>query len=197
VAPSLGLLWLANLSATMHWWWPWPPVAIALYVLWERYRWRRAAHGRSKPTHLLSLLHRNGRLLTFCDLLALLIEHGTPLHEAVELAASASGDPRLSSASHQFAANLQQGNSQMTPGFPPLVGLALTTTRSQAQLVHILRRLAMTYERAAGRDANWLRFYLPSLLTIVIGGGSVVFATCAFLGPWYHILRVLSEPGAT
>jgi general secretion pathway protein F len=197
VPNSWGLMLLETLHKTVGYWWPAPILLVVGVLLLEAYRWRLARLGQLRRNSLLSTLQRNGRWMAFCDLLALLIEHLVPLPEAVELAASASGDAALLRESQRFADDLRRGARQVAPQFPPLVGFALTSAASQARLPEVLRRVAQTYERRARRDAEWLRLYLPALLTAIVGGGAAALTTTMLLGPWFHMLSQLSRPYLT
>jgi hypothetical protein len=50
-------------------------------LLWESYRFRLARLGKLRRNRLLSPLYRHGRLMAFCDLQALLVEHLVPLRK--------------------------------------------------------------------------------------------------------------------
>ena len=54
---------------------------------------------------------RWSRTATFLEILSLLVENETPLPEAVELAARASGDPQTLRAGRQLAAMLENGQN--------------------------------------------------------------------------------------
>ncbi len=73
-------------------------------------------------------------------------------------------------------------------GLPPLVGWLLVGGGSQATLVESLRNVARTYQQRVESLDDWLRFYLPLYLIVVIGGTAVVFNALSLLGPWYQML---------
>ncbi|HTN75368.1 MAG TPA: type II secretion system F family protein [Pirellulaceae bacterium] len=193
--PSTAVLdLLVALADTMPYWWPWPPLLLVLFLLGEWYRNRRQLRHLQTGDHRLPGMYRSGRLSAFSDLLALLVEHEVSLVEAVPLAAEASGDLALRSASEQFASELRQGSTRPTPGLPPLIGAMLASATSPGELSQSLRRIARLYERRARRSADWLRQVLPALLVIGIGGGLVLLTALGFWGPWLHMLHVLSHP---
>ena len=112
--PGFSLWVLEWLTRTGPHWLPWLPVAFlaSLLLLWYRSRrtWSlgstEAVPGRSRsrarfPT-AANLLH-NGRMSTFSDTLALLMEHDVPLNESLCLAANACGDRGLQVAQQTLA----------------------------------------------------------------------------------------------
>ena len=120
----------------------------------------------------ITRLRQLGRLATFSDVLALLIDNSTPLDEAVVLAAEASGDRHLSGASLVLAEQIRRGNggADLPPGVPPLLGWMLTSQTPPQHLVRSLRQAADSYRRRALRMGSWLTVYLPILLAAIIGG---------------------------
>jgi hypothetical protein len=124
------------------------------------------------------------------------------------LAADASGDKRLGKSARHFAELVAAGatptvsgteasSSRKTvlvnapaqiAGLPPLVGWLLVGGGSQATLVESLRNVARTYQQRVESLDDWLRFYLPLYLIVVIGGTAVVFNALSLLGPWYQML---------
>ena len=210
VAPSSLNLQLAELGRTAPTWAPWIPlVAVAALVLWwysSKQSMLRQGWFRFTPTS--RLLHY-GQLATFADLLALLIEHDTPLSQAVPLGADAAGDKRLIKSARQFAAFASAGvkttvataagpssessGAVRASGFPPLVGWLLTSGGSQEALVKSLRSTAQTYRRRVERLDDWLRMYLPLLLLVLIGGTAVAIYALGLLGPWYQMLTHIGD----
>ena len=146
------------------------------------------------------------RAAGFAEILALLVEHQTPLTEAVVLAAESSGDPRLTLAAKQLAAEIGAGiasgaHEQSAAGrpqglvdIPPLLRWLIATGGNQATFAAALRDAADTYRRRAIRRADWLRLYLPMLLTLGIGGTVVVLYALSLFVPWTSMLYQLTQP---
>jgi general secretion pathway protein F len=210
LAPSPLNLELAELGRTAPTWVLWIPLAaIAALALW----WYSSQRVTLRPSPLnftpTSRLLYYSQLTTFADLLALLIEHHTPLSQAVLLAADASGGKQLKRSAHQFAAletaGVNASNSANTTapsqkstaaqlsGFPPLVGWLLTGGSSQEALVKSLRSTAQAYRRRVERLDDWLRIYIPLILLVVIGGTAVAIYAFGLLGPWYQLLTHLGD----
>lgn len=197
--------WLAQ---TAPHWAPWLPLApILLFVLWwirSQRAWR--AEGRrgsargwfSERFPTIGDLLYAGRVATFAEVLALLLEHDVPLGEAIVLAADAGGDRRLRESGRELAERIQRGErmsaAPSSPGLPPILGWLLVTYVSQTQLVAALRRAADSYRRRARWMLQWLSISLPFWLTIGIGGTAVVLYAVAVFAPWCRILYELSQP---
>ena len=194
--PSRWNLALVELGHTAGIWGP--AVALAAIVLvgfwWHRsqranlgeHAWQRSPFAR---------LRQYGQVATFSDVLALLIEHQTPLDQSLVLAADASGDRDLNDAALALAEEIRRGGSgetirQRLAGFPPLLGWLLANAPQEPRLlVAALRSTADTYRRHALRLDEWLRWYLPMLLTAIIGGTAVALYTISMFVPWYGMLR--------
>jgi type II secretory pathway component PulF len=143
-------------------------------------------------------LLRAGRLAVFSDTLALMVEHQTPLDEAVTLAGEASGDRRLADDARQFADALRRGlpASQAAGAlahFPPLLRWLVLGARD-ARLCHALRSSADSYRQQALRQARWLTVWLPLALTGVVGGGVTLLYAATILGPWFAALHEMGQP---
>ena len=76
---------------------------------------------RGMPT-VAKLLHA-GRMATFADVLAMMVDQRVPLDEAVVLSAEASGDRILKEASAGLAESIRSGTqrAEVSPAFPPLL----------------------------------------------------------------------------
>lgn len=142
-------------------------------------------------------LRRAGRLAAMCDCLALLTEYGVPLQEAVPLAARTTGAKQLESAAAQLGEQIARGERMAAPPkhFPPLLAWMLTSGELQRELPKVLRRGAEVYRDEANRRAQWLRIYIPLILTMVFGGGTVAAYALVTLGPFVLILRQMTEAG--
>ena len=82
------------------------------------------------------------RMATFTEILALLVEHGVPLDEALNISATASGDARLARGGQQLAEQVRAGNitAAIPPGIPPLVGWLILGHAQQTRMADTLRR---------------------------------------------------------
>jgi type II secretory pathway component PulF len=213
--PSPLNLRLAELGRSAPMWAPWIPIAALLALLFW-WAWSKRATTSSPRWWSFSSSRRllyYSQLTTFADLLALLIEHGTPLGQAVVLAADAGGDKRLKKSAHEFAQFVAAGIKTNQPaaeghpqrlndvketapalaGFPPLVNWLLIAGGSQATLVDSLRNVARAYQHRVERLDDWLRLYLPLSLIVVVGGSGVVIYAISLLGPWYQMLTHLGD----
>ena len=107
--------------------WVWLAVIFLFVVWWIRSRSSTAIYtGGLGWLPTMSRLIREGRLATFTEVLALLIEQQLPLTEAIALAADSTGDPRLRAAGKTFTDRLRSGEVRTIPaGIPPLMGWLL------------------------------------------------------------------------
>jgi len=193
------LVWLGQ---TVPLWGIALPVLVLAWFAWLWWRAGRVAAGVELHS-LFSLgavstmlkMRRAGRLAAMCDCLALLTEYGVPLQEAVPLAARTTGAKKLEQAALKFAEQVARGERPSTAPkhFPPLLAWMLTSGELQQELPKVLRRAAEVYRDEANRRAQWLRLYIPLILTIVFGGGTVFTYAVVTLGPFVLILRHMTE----
>ncbi len=205
--PLAALQWLAD---NVLIWIFWPP--LLLFVLlgawWFRTQYAVLAEGpragcsadrrcsEQRPS-VRNLLHA-GRLATFADVLAALVEHQVPLPEAIGLAADASGDRRLRESGRQLAERLRRGETfagvTALAGAPPVLNWLLMNTASQDRWRESLRRAAESYRRRAQWMGRWLSLYLPVALTVAIGGTATAVYGVAVFAPWCRLMYLLSQP---
>ncbi|MCC7085825.1 MAG: type II secretion system F family protein [Pirellulales bacterium] len=186
---------LTALGNSASLWAPWIPVAIVGSLALAWYLSSRATAGDPllvKITPAGRMLHYH-RFAAFSDVLALLVDRGVALGEAVTLAADSCGDKNIRTAAHQFADEVSRGATQheslqRTKGFPPLVGWLLASGRAASALGDSLRRTASAYRRRALQLDDRLRLYMPLGLTIAVGGTAVAIYGLSMLGPWYQAL---------
>lgn len=191
------------------WWWALPVPALFFVLLaanWYRsgraiwlqssYRYRcdRSTGGLFWPSWRRAL--RDGRLATFAELLAMLLEHGVPLESAVVLAADASGEPRLQRGAREMRDRISSGEiftarEQLPATFPPLIGWLLVAGAQHSQLSVTLRSTAEMYRRRAAQAATWSATYLPLVLTALVGGIVVLVLTLSIFGPIASLLYEL------
>ena len=184
---------VVGLGATARYWGPVLPALLAgLAVVWHLSR-RAAGLDPGAPEALLRRLPWLGPMLTgykaasFADLLALLVEHRVPYHEAIALAGEASGDPALARSGRELAEALRRGLPvgealRGRSAIPPLLRWLLAAGSRQGDLVAALRQMAGRYRGDARYQAERLRAFLPTFLLLGIGAtATVLYALALFL----------------
>lgn len=134
----------------------------------------------------------------FADLLSLLVEQEVPLHEGIELAASATGSARLAKDGAQLAECLRRGEplraSTALTRFPALVVWLLSSRQPQSVLVTALRHTAQGFHQQALLQADRMRLFLPICLVLLCGAtAAALYAWLTFL-PYTTLLRSLAAP---
>lgn len=149
---------------------------------------------RGLPT-VARVLHV-GRMATFADVLAMMVEQQVALDEAIVLAAEASGDRNLIKASGVIAKGIRSGerSSRLPKGFPPLLGWLLRSDSPRDHLAKSLRQTANSYRRRALNMGNWLTIYLPIILSAGVGGTIAMLYVLIVMAPFCNLLFQLSLP---
>lgn len=198
---TAGMEWLAGLG---EWVWVWGPIVpvlvVALVIAWH-------GSGRSSALRVgrglgwvpwLRVVLSDWRASNFAGWLALLVEHGVPLAEALELAASASGEGELAESGRAIAEATRRGEGleaalRAGGSVPPLLGWLIVAGGNRGELATTLRHASETYRLRALRRAETLGTVLPSVLLLVIGGGAAALYALALFGPWTGLLDSLAE----
>jgi general secretion pathway protein F len=179
------------------------PVLFAIYLAWVWFRSGQAARGMDLHPLLsfgalatLARLQRAARGASLAELLVLLANSGVPLPDAVELASAAVGSKGIAAGGRELAQRLARGEAvgQLPRGFPPLIAWTLAAGYSQPQLLRSLARTAEVYRDEVARRTQWLSFYAPLVLTILVCGGVVLIYAALTLGPWLAIMQRLTFP---
>jgi general secretion pathway protein F len=183
---------------------------LAVFAWWFLLR-RSPLRGSRLPW--LRGMFDDGRLAVFCELLALLVERATPLPEALCLAADATGNAPLSQAAAKLAEQLRAAQrpgesdpsvdprplaarSALGPaGLPPFLLWLIGAGARQQTLVSFLQHTAEMYRRRALRRSDWLRVYLPMLLTVFIGGVVTLLFSLSLFVPLTELLIQVSRDG--
>jgi len=190
------LSWLAELlMLALPWIWGAVMILLTIFLVWvSRASLLDARPGRKVTT--IGRILRAGRLATFAETLALLLEQELPLAEALELACQSSGDRGLKMAGDDLAQAIRRGQpvSRLPAGFPPLLGWMLMGGGQPGQLVAALRRLADNYRRRAARLGVWLTIYLPITLSAGVCGPVVATYVLLAMAPFYFLLYQMSLP---
>jgi type II secretory pathway component PulF len=176
-----------------------PPVLLtALLLVWFRSNSLRTTSIRGRPGGLgwlpgVSRVTVDQRRGSLAELLALLVEHGVPLHEALHLAARAVPDRKLASAAQQMSVAIEQGQSLTQDSaaalpFPPFLRWALTSSAEANDLPRTLRFAAKTYRHRAERGAQRLRVVMPMLTCVFLAGGVTLLYCISIFGPFVRLI---------
>ena len=190
------LTWLSeSLLVALPWIWQAGVILTLIFFVWM---WRASVLGGRSASRLSTIgriLHV-GRMATFAETLALLLEQELPLAESLELATESSGDRGLKVAGADLAEAIRRGQppSQLPAGFPPLLGWMLMGGGQSGQLVAALRRQAANYRRRAAKLNAWLTIYLPLTLSAGFCGLVVGAYVLLAMAPFYFLLYQLSLP---
>lgn len=178
------------------WWWAGPALLIAL-IVWT---WLSGRSGRLGPLALIPFTGRSlreFRVATFCDLLALLVERGVPVPEALSLAGRASGDGSLAKATDGVAAEIIDGQDfansiQSKRAIPQFARWMLVVGARDGALAASAEQTALVLRRRAVRRIGWIRTVVPVLVTVVLGGSAVLFYALLMWLPFTSLLNGLS-----
>lgn len=201
---SAGLIgWFAALGKSAAWWGPiGPAIVLLMVVVWwwqsrralalDGNRWMGWVPGGQR---LLQLC----RLATFADVLALLVDQGVELGEGLRLAAAASGERTMIADADALAAAIEGG---ATPAeclrhagrFPPLVAWFLSAGQDGRLLAEALKHAAASYHERARQRSEVVQTFLPSFLTLLVGGTTVLAYALLVFAPWANLLKTISEP---
>lgn len=168
-----------------------------LVVVLATYRMGHLAEKHAERIPLLGKAWRDARLAYWSDLMAVLLEHGTPEAEAVELAAQVSGLPQMIQRMGAVTTLLRAGHQPTLDdwkraGVPVLGAWAVTWPGPAGDRVSTLRLMAQSYARQA-RDRMILTTSLMPVLALVLIGGlfTLVYGMILFL-PLTTLYRSLS-----
>ncbi len=205
--PGPAINMMSMIRETMPYWGIGTPVvAVALFC------WLQAAGNRNSasPAGRLveSRLHRfawipgvvrNYDCATFLKILALLVEHETPLHEALILAGHSTGNRQIIIDSTTIAQRIQKGDSlqeslQPATRLPKFLRWMLRSGAESGKLNETLKLAADVYEKRASRHAELLRVVLPVVLTVFIAGGVTLLYGLVLFAPVRELYDRLGDP---
>jgi type II secretory pathway component PulF len=141
------------------------------------------------------------------EMLALSIEHGIPLDQAMHLAAETTGNARNVSQAKQFAEVLRRGGGEVDAakrsrelaalargsGLSPLNAWMVAGQSSGDSLAKALHHAADECRKLALHLSGLARAVIPAAITIVVGGAvAALFALAVFL-PMTWLLYSLSQ----
>jgi type II secretory pathway component PulF len=190
------------LQRTLPYWSGGLPLLVILWLVWTWHRSGLVGYGvRIHPLFRFGLLgalvrmRQAGELAALHELLAMLLEHGVPLPEALRLASAAVGSVPSERGAHELAERVERGEPLANPpaGFPPLLACLLASPHPSGELPEVLRRSAERYRDEAARRAQWFSLYFPILVTIVFAGGAVVLYAMLTFGPWLVLFQHIAD----
>ena len=141
----------------------------------------------------VSVIRRSQNWSQFAELLAMQLEHSTPLARAFTLAADSIDDSRFHREARLVSEKLGQGDSLSkslahAKSMPPLIRWMLVTGEKQGTLSLTLRQLADSFRRQALRQAADLKTWLPVIITIGVTGTIGLAYGLAFFIPMRALL---------
>jgi general secretion pathway protein F len=133
------------------------------------------------------------RIALFSEILALLVEHETPLPDALRLAAAATGDRRTADSTKALAESIARGEplASSVPACSPLLAWLLTVPQRQPLLATVARQTAEHYGLRARNRLEQVRLVLPVLGILCVAGVVTLCYGLALFVPWSHLLRQL------
>ena len=176
-------------STAPVWWWLAPVAMISLLILS-----RLIFRGSLNPFQLGSLLKR----AQFAELLQIQVAHGLPIGPAFRRAAEGTGDLRLCSIADRVCENMDRGVSFSKAvtdekQLPPLMSWMLATGATQGTLAKSLGLIRDSCHRRVVRRSHFLKVWVPSLVTLVVGGTVTLLYSLMLFMPlrafWEGIMR--------
>jgi len=142
---------------------------------------------------------RNFDYAAFVQLLRLLLQHATPLPEALLLAGHATGNAQISQAMRRVATGVREGQPLATVlhhehRLPTFLRSMLVMGERHQSLDSTLAQTGEIYQRRAERYVHLSRVVLPVVLTCLIGGTLTMFYGLALLGPLRELFDQLASP---
>lgn len=159
-----------------------------------RQLWARLLYG----IPVVGTLIRSARLAAFTDLLAILVDHDTPLPEAFRLAGAASSDPITTAATKQIHFDLTQGiplGQALRSGglVPEWVSWMAGLGERRGALGQTLHQVSDMYRRQVEMRAALLQSLLPPFLVIGTAGLAIGMFLVAMFLPLVKLLEGLSK----
>jgi type II secretory pathway component PulF len=205
--PGPAVNMLAMIRESLPIWGLGVPVLAVAILLWLKFvgiRKSDTPSGRLVESRLhcfawIPGLVQNYDYATFLRILSLLIEHETPLHEALVLAGYSTGNRRIIVDSTRVAERLQSGESlqeslRQAARLPRFLRWMLRSGEENGKLNETLKLAADVYEKRASRRAELLRVVLPVVLTIFVAGGVTLLYGVMLFAPIRELYDRLGDP---
>lgn len=186
----------------------WAPIVPALLLLFFVGWWVSGRASRLRPGRVwgvfrfipgMSSILQETQAGDFAGLLALMVENGVPLEEAIPLSAEATGSRKLHATALELSQGLRRGEplsdlAKHTGGMSSMLVWVLTSAGSAGSLVPGLKHTSETYRYQALRRAETIRGIVPSLTLCVIGAGTAAIYVLAVIYPMLVLWKDLAIP---
>lgn len=205
--PGPAINMMAMIRDTMPYWGIGTPVVAVVAFFWLQAAGSRSSNspaGRLVDSRLhrfawIPGVVRNYDYATFLKILALLVEHETPLHEALVLAGHSTGNRQIIIDSTKIAQRIQNGNSlqeslQPASRLPKFLRWMLRSGAENGKLNETLKLAADVYEKRASRRAELLRVVLPVVLTVFVAGSVTLLYGLVLFAPVRELYDRLGDP---
>lgn len=138
------------------------------------------------------------RLANFAQLAALLVEREVPAAEALALAAESSGDHRLIDDVKRFETVSRRGESlaeatSAMDSLPPFMRWMIRNGVRQNALAASLEQVNQIYRRRAIARSERFSIWFPILVTVFVGGATVLLYGYALFAPLRELLQTISS----
>ncbi|MDA0283875.1 MAG: type II secretion system F family protein [Planctomycetota bacterium] len=142
---------------------------------------------------------KNYEHATFLQMLSLLVEHETPLHEALVLAGYSTGNRQIILDSTSIAQRLKGGESleaslKAATRLPRFLRWMLRAGAEHGKLNETLKLAADVYQKRASRRAELLKVVLPVVLTVFVAGGVTLLYGVILFAPIRELYERLADP---
>lgn len=136
---------------------------------------------------------------TFSKLLGVLVNHETPLHEAVVLASCATGNSSLMRGSNRLSELLRGGQSlavcvQNIEVMPPFMRSMMAMGERHHALGPTMWQTSEVYQRRAEQQVEFARSVLPILLSCGIGGVALLIYSLTVFAPVWELYHQVAQP---
>ncbi len=140
---------------------------------------------------------REASLAAWYDLVAMLLQNGTTLPKAVELASDASDDPLLARTGLRIAADLEAGGVLSESMRQHHLGSAwgawlAEVGQGQGVLPENLMELSATCKAQAENRSRWLAMVLPPMILVLLTLGVVGLVLLTLFMPMFRLFDALS-----
>ena len=189
---SIGLTlaeWLGPVAVWL------PAMMLLVVILWW---WATGLARTAQPANSarwfrwvpgLGRLLRDSSSSTFCEVLALLVEHEVPLDEALRLAGATCGDRTMQAAAEALAKQIHEGGkaSLADPSvkrIPAMIRWLLSSTHASRRTADAIRAAGEDYHQRAMYRIECMHIGVPILLVLLVGGSVVMLYAFTLFGPW-------------